>query len=190
MLAIFKSNKNFENILYYECNNASLITISDIKNKLNIFDISIFHDYFLTQDRLLTPYLNNQIKSIDENNLLFKAQIVSNKVIETEVEFSKNDYKTIKRMSCTCPYYETLHKNCLHLYSLLYKLTCSDNLAIIKKEINRQLDYLEYLMKNNKQVDKKNLDIFKKKHINEDELNLLMHLQTIIKYRINLKNRL
>ena len=50
--------------------------------------------------------------------------------------FNENDANLIERMSCTCPHYVIQGHNCKHIYALLYKIKCEEDIKKIKKEIN------------------------------------------------------
>lgn len=50
--------------------------------------------------------------------------------------FNEEDGETIESMSCTCPHYMIHGQNCKHIYALLYKIKCANNMKIIKEEID------------------------------------------------------
>lgn len=110
---------------------------SDIKRKLNLFDISIYQD--IIPERILRRgepcYLNNKIKLISnkENKYIFKAY--GTEEYDALIKFNKKDNDKIDSAKCSCPYYLKEEKYCKHIAGALYSIKCSDNYNKIKKEI-------------------------------------------------------
>lgn len=78
-----------------------------------------YDDLFLSQIKFRGEeyFLDNKISNFKIENNKCTATISGTENYDVSIEFYKN--KKIKKVSCTCPYYQKDEKYCKHLYALL-----------------------------------------------------------------------
>lgn len=121
-------------------------TNNTIKQDLNIFDKSIYDNQFSPQIRARGEryFDQNKITNYESNNNNYNCIITGTNNYKTSLTLDQNN--NITNMNCTCPYYQDKNNNCKHIYALLYKIKCSNNKKIIKKEIEKYNQNIEKLV--------------------------------------------
>ena len=129
-------------------NNTNMINSNNrtIKKDLNIFDKSIYDNQFSPQIRVRGEryFDQNKIINYTYNNNYYNCIVTGTSNYNTSITLDENN--NITNMNCTCPYYQDKNNNCKHIYALLYKIKCSNNKTIIKKEIEKYNINIEKLV--------------------------------------------
>lgn len=114
---------------------------SNIQEELHLFDKSIYNSIFPLKIRQRGErYFDySKIKNYNEDGNKYSCVVSGTDDYEVSITFQDNSDKIV-HMSCTCPYFEDKNSNCKHIYALLYKIKCSNNKAILIREIE---DYLK-----------------------------------------------
>ncbi len=118
------------------------------KEKLDIFDKSIYDSEFPTQirNRGEVYYYEDKIKYFKENNNNYSCVVKGTE--NYNVKLSIGEDNRVISSSCTCPYFSDKGHNCKHIYALLYKVKCSNNKEKIISEINNQISGIKTMIKN------------------------------------------
>lgn len=118
------------------------------KEKLDIFDKSIYDSEFPTQirNRGEVYYYEDKIKYFKENNNNYSCVVKGTE--NYNVKLSIGEDNRVISSSCTCPYFSDKGHNCKHIYALLYKVKCSNNKEKIISEINNQINGIKTMIKN------------------------------------------
>ena len=138
-----EKKKNVNNITNVPFENTTLkeemlkLPEQTIKEKLNIFDKSIYDEMFPIQ-----------IRGRGES-------------------YFENDSDEIEEASCTCPYFADKNNNCKHIYALLYKVKCSNNKEVIINEIKQNLESIKKMIKNSQDYIDRNKSHFTSAAIQE-----------------------
>lgn len=93
-------------------------------------------------------FLNNKISNFKNENNKCTATITGTEIYDVSIEFYKN--KKIKKVLCTCPYYQKDEKYCKHLYALLLQYCNSTKLdGYVNKETYKEIKKKEKRVNDN-----------------------------------------
>ena len=144
-----------------------VITKKELKQALKIFDIDIYDNLFepKIKPRGQKYYEENRIKSVEHNGNKWSCKVEGTQEYETSITF---DNENISKTNCTCPYYQRDQKNCKHIYALLIKAKCENNIPIIMQAITDYSNSLtkivnketEYVSNNISNISKNTNDIY------------------------------
>lgn len=158
------------------------ISIKEIKEKLNIFDKTIYNNLFKPQiiQRGIQYFIQNKIQDLNKQNNKYTAIVKGSKDYKVSITFNYDD---ILSATCNCPYYEDKKEYCKHIYSVLYNVKCKDNLSIINNMIQ------DYIIKTKEMIYKfKNSKVMlnnKNNILNHYEEKFKIYERNIEKYSID-----
>ena len=129
------SKKKAVDSILNECFSDSIIKpvkkvdIKELKETLNIYDISKFDNLFAPQirDRGFAYYSSKKLKNVRNYDFKWTSDVEGTKVYKTSLEFDPEDENKIIETDCNCPYHFEDNKNCKHIYALLIKAKCEEN---------------------------------------------------------------
>ena len=100
-----------------------------LREQLGLFDKSIYDDLFSSgvRERGEVYFKEDRISNFTQDNNKYTCNVNGTSQYDVTLTFSDENPDEIKEASCTCPYYTREHKYCKHIYSLLYKIKCSEN---------------------------------------------------------------
>lgn len=126
------------------------ITPEEIKKKINIFDTSIYNNKFYPQIKARGEiyYNENRIKNITSSNNVWNCKVDGTEEYDVSITFDSTDINKILEATCTCPFYKKDNQYCKHIYSLLYKLKCTENNEKIHKEFENNIIEINTMIKN------------------------------------------
>lgn len=147
---------------------------SEIKEKLGIFDKSIYDEDFPIQIRARgeSYFENNKIKYYKNTDNKYTCTVKGTEDYKVSVTFEE-DSDVIKEVSCSCPYYADKNNYCKHIYALLYKVKCSDNKDKLINEINEYLKSIKTMINNSQNYINRNSSKFTNSDI--EEYNRYIH---------------
>ena len=139
-----------------------------VKEKLNIFDKSIYDEMFPIQIRSRGEnyFEGDKIKYYKQTDDKYTCIVKGSEDYKVSILFNENSNE-IKEMNCTCPYYAEKENNCKHIYALLYKIKCSNNKEIIISEIKEQLKGIREMINKTQQYINLNNSNFSTNVIND-----------------------
>lgn len=164
----------------------SLKTLIEVKKeKLNIFDKSIYDSLFPVQirNRGEEYYYEDKIKCFREDGNNYSCIVKGNEYYKVNLSIDENN--NIISSSCTCPYFSDNGHNCKHIYALLYKIKCSGNKDKIITEINNQISGIKTIVKNATDYTNKNKSHFSYSAIDEFNNYLQQYISQINYYEKN-----
>lgn len=169
-----EKKKNVNNITNVPFENTTLkeemlkLPEQTIKEKLNIFDKSIYDEMFPIQirGRGESYFENDKIKYFKQNENKYTCTVKGTEDYKVSLTF-KNDSDEIEEASCTCPYFADKNNNCKHIYALLYKVKCSNNKEVIINEIKQNLESIKKMIKNSQDYIDRNKSHFTSAAIQE-----------------------
>ena len=139
ILANTQSNENAKKSYYNNVKQAheeDELKINKLREQLGLFDKSIYDDLFSSgvRERGEVYFKEDRISDFSQDNNKYTCKVNGTKQYDVTLTFSDENTNEIKEASCTCPYYTEEHKYCKHIYSLLYKIKCSQNQEIIENK--------------------------------------------------------
>ena len=148
--------KNFENA---KLRPTFKITPKELKEKLELFDISKYEKSFEPQIRFRGQkyYAENRVENVNRIGELWKCEVIGTERYNVSIKFENDE---IVESNCNCPYYEKDNQNCKHIYALLIKAKCEGNLSKIleaitdysKRMTNLVKEETEYIKNNQKSL--------------------------------------
>lgn len=110
----------------------------ELKSMLGLFDKNIYLKDFSSgvMHRGEIYFFENKLENYSFENGVHKCTV--NGTNEYDVSLKINENNKIEEMSCNCPHYNN-GNNCKHIFSLLYRLKCSENKQKIIKNIEMQI---------------------------------------------------
>ena len=148
--------KNFENA---KLRPTFKITPKELKEKLELFDISKYEKSFEPQIRFRGQkyYAENRVENVNRIGELWKCEVIGTERYNVSIKFENDE---IVESNCNCPYYEKDNQNCKHIYALLIKAKCEGNLSKIleaitdysKRMTNLVKEESEYITNNQKSL--------------------------------------
>ena len=146
--------KNFENAILRP---TFKITPKELKGKLGLFDIEKYSNSFEPQIKFRGQkyYAENRVENVNKTGELWKCDVVGTERYNVSIKFEKDE---IVESNCNCPYYKKDNQNCKHIYALLIKAKCEENLSKIleaitdysKRMTNLVKEETEYIKNNQK----------------------------------------
>ena len=139
-----------------------------VKEKLNIFDKSIYNEMFPIQIRSRGEnyFEEGKIKYYKQTDNKYTCIVKGSEDYKVSILFDENSDE-INEMNCTCPYYADKNNNCKHIYALLYKIKCSNNKEKIIEEIKEQLRGIKEMINKTQQYINSNMSHFSTNVIND-----------------------
>lgn len=146
-----EKQKQVNNIINNSFENAQIKPIEDvdsrnIKEKLGLFDKSIYNDMFEIQIRRRgeTYFSEKKIKNVRHNGNKYTCQADGTDTYNVSITFDENN--NIVDTDCDCPYFKDKKDNCKHIYALLLKAKCEENPLKIIEEINNYYNNIDEMI--------------------------------------------
>lgn len=171
-------------------NDDEIITIDEIKRRLGIFPKEIYNHEFMPQviSRGEDYYSQGRIYDYNIIENIHTCKIKGTEIYDVSIMFNEEDGETIESMSCTCPHYMIHGQNCKHIYALLYKIKCGNNIKRIKEEINTYCDMIIDVLEDTEKFDeiKKGIEKIQDNVSNNSREEILLNnlVWLVKKYRI------
>lgn len=166
------------------------ITKDEIKKKLGLFSKEIYDYEFMPQVIKRGEEYYSQGRIYDYNIIqnIHTCKIKGTEIYDVSIMFNEEDGETIESMSCTCPHYMVHGQNCKHIYALLYKIKCANNMKIIKEEVDYYCDMISDIVEETKEFDdiKRGIDKIQDNLVNNCSEEILLNnlVWLIHKYKI------
>ncbi|MBE6140950.1 MAG: SWIM zinc finger family protein [Firmicutes bacterium] len=168
---IVKNDKEQEinNMVNRSYNNSTIkpiskIRINTLKEKLGLFDITIYNDLF--DEEIISSgkkyYIERKLKNVIQKDNQCSCITSGSKSYKVSIKFDKKDINRIEATTCTCSNYSVKHINCKHIYALLLNVKCEENILKIITAIT------DYINKMTKMLDNTSNYIFD----NQNKLNI------------------
>ena len=142
------------------------ISQKELKEKLGLFNIDIYDEYFESKikPRGQIYFAERKLEKVNNDENLWSCEIMGTERYNVSIKFE--DDKIIET-NCTCPYHKVYNKNCKHIYALLIKAKCEWNLPKILEAITDYSNRLtklvkeetEYISNNQKNLKLNNYDM-------------------------------
>ena len=138
-----KEKKKMVNNLLNECFNGSEImpsnniSANDLKEKLGLFNINIYDDLFKPQIRKRGQeyFAEHKVKNVSKDDKKWNCEVEGKKTYNVSIAFDKEDENKIIEAHCDCPYHLDNNQNCKHIYALLTRAKCGNDLVVVSNKI-------------------------------------------------------
>ena len=149
---------------------------TEIIKELGLFDKRVYDSMFEPQIRKRgeTYCLENKIEDLKKEDNKYSCRINGTKEYNVSILFDKDKIDDIAEATCECPYYLDEHKNCKHIYALLYKIKCGNNIKLLEDEIINVSDAIGNISSEMAQYIEKN----------RKDLGDVEHISAVIKFNI------